>query len=318
MKILAADDDDLALEILVSALRGAGYTDVISVTSGAEALKVIEESSVPFDAFLLDIKMPGIDGIELCSMVRAMPLYAIAPIVMITAMKERHYIDRAFAAGAMDYINKPFDPVELGVRIGIADRLARQSHQVEEAATEVALLKSRTGVGAKFAADEPVTIHGVPRVISMTAMENYLLQLTYWMALKSKSVAFSISGFSTVHAQCDPAEMYDILSDAAYAIAEGFKHTNHLVTYVGNGQFVAVLNGSGSAIDREILASIQFEIDQTPPILASGRLCPITFEMGEIYSPGLWSAPNRLSFLHSPQLMDRRSAVTENRHSAAA
>jgi len=318
MKILAVDDDDLALELLSSALRGAGYSDVTTATSGNEALDIVATTEKPFDAFLLDIRMPGIDGIELCEMLREMPRYASVPIVMITAMQERHFIDRAFAAGAMDYINKPFDPIELGVRIGIAERLSSQAHQVEESATEVALLKSRTGFGAEFKAEEPITIGDVARVISMTAMENYLLRLTYWMAIKSKSVVFSISGFRAIHAQCDPAEMYDILSDAAGAITDGLKYTNHLVTYVGDGQFVAVVNGPGSVLDAEILRSIQYEMDQSQPVLASGKSCPITLEMGEVYSPGLWSAPNRLNLLLCPQLTENRSTANAAGHRAAA
>jgi len=318
MRILAVDDDDLALELLSSAMRGAGYTDLTTATSGTEALDIVAESPIPFDTFLLDIQMPGIDGIELCGMLREMPHYATVPIVMITAVQERHFIDRAFAAGAMDYINKPFDPIELAVRISIADRLSRQSHQVEETATEVALLKSRTGFGTVFKADEAITIRDVSRVISMTAMENYLLRLTYWMAIKSKSVVFSISGFRAIHAQCNPAEMYDILSDTAGAIVDGLKYTNHLVTYVGDGRFVTVVNGPGSALDAETLQSIQYEMDQSQPILSSGRACPITLEIGEVYSPGLWSAPNRMNLLLCPQLAEYRPVSTAARHQAAA
>jgi len=301
MQILIVDDDDLALELLDSALRGAGYTDLTTAMSGAEALAIVEAAETPFDVLLLDIQMPGMDGIELCARLRAMPEYETAPIIMITAMQERHYIEQAFAAGAMDYINKPFDPIELGVRIGIASRLSCQAHRVEEYATEAAILKARTGVGAEFGADEPITIRDVPRVIGMTAMENYLLRLNYWMTINSKSVVFSVTGFRVIHAQTSPSDLYDVLSDTACAITNGLKHTKHLVTYVGDGKFAAVVNGRNATLDAETLLTIQSELDQSPPMLSSGVECPVQLSMGAVYTPGIWSAPNRLNLLLCPQ-----------------
>lgn len=301
MQILIVDDDDIALDLLDSALRGAGYTDLTTAMSGAEALAIVEATETPFDVFLLDIQMPGIDGIELCSRLRAMPEYESVPIIMITAMQERHYIEQAFAAGAMDYINKPFDPIELGVRIGIASRLSRQAHRVEEYATEAAILKARTGVGASFAADEPITIRDVPRVIGMTAMENYLLRLNYWMTINSKSVVFSVVGFRLIHAQTSPSDLYDVLSDTACAIANGLKHTKHLVTYVGDGKFVAVVNGRNATLDADTLLAIQSELDQCPPILSSGLEYPVQLNMGAVYTPSILSVPNRLNLLLGPQ-----------------
>ncbi|PWG16972.1 response regulator [Salibaculum griseiflavum] len=300
MKILIVDDDDFALELLGSALSGAGYTDVTAASSGEEALGAVAHTDTPFDIFLLDIQMPGMDGIELCARLRKMAQYASTPIIMITAMQERRFIDQAFAAGAMDYVNKPFDPIELGVRISLAARLSNQAKKVDAYATEAASLKARTGMGAAFGVDEPIALRDVPRVISMTAMENYLLRLTYWMAIKSQSVVFSIPGFREIHARIDPSDAYDILSDTAAAITVGFKHTDHLVTYVGNGQFVVVVSGKNTVIGPETLWSIEANLEQDPPLLSSGEECPIRLVMGEVFSPGIWSAPNRLNLLLRP------------------
>lgn len=301
MRILAVDDDEIALDLLSSALRGAGYIDLVLVTSVAEALEKVAAAETPFDVFLLDIQMPGMNGIELCSELRSIPCYRSVPIVMITAMQERHFIDKAFAAGAVDYLNKPFDPIELRARLGIAERLVNQAQRVDESASQVAFLKSRSGIGTSFDVEEPVRINDVPRVISMTAMENYLLRLSYWMAVSSKSVVFSISGFRSLHANLQPFDAYDLLSDTAGAITDGLKHINHLVTYAGDGKFVAVVNGFGSALNQDTLWLIQSELDQHQTVLSTGRTCPITLQMGDVYSPNLWSAPNRLGLLLYPQ-----------------
>ena len=63
MRILAVDDDQIALDILGSSLEDAGYRDFVVALSGADALEAIRATDRPFDIFLLDIQMPDIDGI---------------------------------------------------------------------------------------------------------------------------------------------------------------------------------------------------------------------------------------------------------------
>ena len=109
MKILAVDDDSIILGLLTEVLERAEYGEVQTCTSAERALEVIAETKVPFDCFLLDIQMGGMDGIGLCARIRDMPKYARTPILMLTAMSEKSYIDRAFAAGATDYLSKPAD-----------------------------------------------------------------------------------------------------------------------------------------------------------------------------------------------------------------
>ena len=78
VKIIAVDDDELVLEILVESLSKRGFHDVTTVDSAQSALDVIEaldadrwdDEPGSFDCFLLDIQMPGIDGIELCRRLR--------------------------------------------------------------------------------------------------------------------------------------------------------------------------------------------------------------------------------------------------------
>lgn len=95
MKILAVDDDPDFLAIFEMVLRDFGYTDVTLAVSGEDALWKVSEEKVPFDCFILDIQMPGIDGIELCRRLRALPEYQNTPITMNTVKSDRDHIDRA-------------------------------------------------------------------------------------------------------------------------------------------------------------------------------------------------------------------------------
>lgn len=300
MRLLAVDDDHFARDLLFGALASSGYDDLVMAASGHEALDILVKTSRPFDAFLLDIRMPGMDGIELCARIRGMDQYRNAPILMITAMSERHYIDGAFAAGALDYISKPFEALELGARLRTVERIVRQNHLVAQGNCEIDRLRSAREPGMAFDVDGPVEIVDVPRVVGLVAMENYLLRLTRWMTWQSESVAFTIDGFDTMTRFATPVEIYDILSDTADAIVRGLKRDNHLVTYVGNGTFVAVLHRKSSVSDPDTLMTIQALLDLAEPSLDSGVPCPLNLRVGPVYRPSLIAAGNPLALLTMP------------------
>jgi CheY-like chemotaxis protein len=113
MKILSVDDDWMILELLELAMSVSGQHELTTVTSGEKAIQLLEQGEQRFDCFLLDIQMPHIYGVELCRVIREMPMYKRTPILMATAMSQKVYIDRALAAGASDYVTKPFDFEEL-------------------------------------------------------------------------------------------------------------------------------------------------------------------------------------------------------------
>ena len=148
MKILAVDDDEIMLELLSTATLAAGYDDVTTASSGVEALQILKKSTDTFDCFLLDVKMPGMDGIELCDEIRKHQNYDKTPIIMITGATETESAERAFEAGATDYVAKPFDIFELGHRIKIAEThigdMQRAQQSVERVETRFRDLKNIT------------------------------------------------------------------------------------------------------------------------------------------------------------------------------
>ena len=123
MKILVVDDDQLVLSILQLYLAEAGYYDVTVCEGSETALALIENNDVEFDCFFFDIIMPFIHGIALCKKVRNIQGYEETPIIMLTAISDKTDIDEAFAAGATDYVTKPFTMTEIGARVRIAENL---------------------------------------------------------------------------------------------------------------------------------------------------------------------------------------------------
>ncbi len=110
--VMVVDDDQDLAEMLGIVLTGAGI-DVDLVSRGDEVLEVFRNN--PPDLVLLDVMLPGLDGIEVCKLIRA---ESMVPIVMLSAKGDTHDVVRGLEAGADDYMVKPFrHPSELIARI---------------------------------------------------------------------------------------------------------------------------------------------------------------------------------------------------------
>jgi phosphoserine phosphatase RsbU/P len=128
MRIYAADDSEDARDIMAATLANEGYDDVTFAESGVELLASLgidpgNPSAPEADLIMLDVQMPGIDGIETCARIRADARYQHTPILMVTSLDDIQTLNHAFVAGANDYINKPFHRIELHARLRSALRL---------------------------------------------------------------------------------------------------------------------------------------------------------------------------------------------------
>lgn len=121
--VLVVDDDQDLAEMLGIVLNGAGI-EVDLVSRGDEVMDVFRNN--PPDLVLLDLMLPGLDGIEVCRQIRAFSVRV--PIVMLTAKGDTHDVVLGLEAGADDYMVKPFKPSELVARI--RTRLRRTSNEL--------------------------------------------------------------------------------------------------------------------------------------------------------------------------------------------
>jgi putative two-component system response regulator len=113
-RILIVDDEDSIRRILSRLLQAEGY-EVFESADGREALHLAKTHRV--DTILLDVMMPGIDGFEVCRQIRADHETEHTPVVFVTAAIDREFRRQARAAGADDFLSKPFDEIELLARV---------------------------------------------------------------------------------------------------------------------------------------------------------------------------------------------------------
>ena len=154
MRVLIVDDEAPARARLRQMLAAHADMEIAGeAESGVHAMRLAAELKP--DLLLLDIQMPDINGIETCRRIKEVERYRDIPIIMVTAMAQREKLQLAFAAGAMDYINKPVNKVELRTRVGSAlklkqemdsrkareQELKKRTQELEQALREVKVLR---------------------------------------------------------------------------------------------------------------------------------------------------------------------------------
>lgn len=118
--LIAEDDRDIR-ELVAAKLSSSGYR-VIAVGNGTDALTQLREQRP--DVALLDVMMPGISGLEIITELRADPMTAAIPVILLSARSQEFDVENGIAVGAADYVVKPFSPRELVLRVdAVLDRL---------------------------------------------------------------------------------------------------------------------------------------------------------------------------------------------------
>jgi len=113
-KILVVDDEPDIVSLIAYNLKKEGF-NVTAVADGGEAVRTIREGN--FALVILDLMLPGIDGMEICRMLRRSAGTSLLPIIMLTAKGEEADRITGLEAGADDYMSKPFSPRELIARV---------------------------------------------------------------------------------------------------------------------------------------------------------------------------------------------------------
>ncbi len=135
--IMIVEDLPENIHILMELLKDS--YQLVPVKSGKAALKRLEQTPLP-DLILLDIVMPGMDGYEVCSLIKNNPATLSIPVIFITAVSEAMDDAKAFELGAVDYITKPFNPLTVLARVHTHIKLSRTLKKLQNALREIKAL----------------------------------------------------------------------------------------------------------------------------------------------------------------------------------
>ncbi|HUK82490.1 MAG TPA: response regulator [Verrucomicrobiae bacterium] len=143
--ILIVDDEAPMRELLQETLSGEGY-ELLTATDGKDALKQV--LGLRPDLILLDIRMPKLDGVTLCKALRVYKETQSIPIIMLTALSSRDRLEECMAAGADDFVGKPFDVVELRMRVRAMLKLKQVNDEVDRLQKYILTLREMRDEGS--------------------------------------------------------------------------------------------------------------------------------------------------------------------------
>lgn len=135
MKILIAEDDLISRRLLEATLTKWGY-EVAHACDGLAAWEALQQPDAPSLA-ILDWMMPGLDGVEVCRRIRAIPACQPRYLLLLTAKGDRADIVAGLQAGADDHVAKPFDPGELQARLQVGVRMIQLQRSLNERVQEL-------------------------------------------------------------------------------------------------------------------------------------------------------------------------------------
>jgi two-component system, cell cycle response regulator len=260
MNVLIAEDDLTSRIMLTALLKKWGYT-VMATENGKQAWDILQKPDAPKLA-LLDWNMPEMDGIEVTQKVREMGAIEPAYIILLTARGEKSDLVNGLAAGASDYVSKPYDQDELRARLGVGRRMV----ELQQAIVQTAMHDPLTGVLNRG-----------------TVLE--LLQKEISRALRgAQHLAIGmldIDHFKQINDTYGHLVGDDLLRDFSRVLQAHLRNSDHLGRF-GGDEFLVITPGIASSDIENLFTRLCSTIAQTSFDTRAGKLA-ITISLGVAY-----------------------------------
>jgi diguanylate cyclase (GGDEF)-like protein len=246
-EILVVDDTPSNLKFLTQLISELGYK-VRVAGNGEMALKLIQ-SNLP-DLILLDIRMPGLDGYAVCERLKSNPKTRNIPVIFISSLQEVFDKVKAFSVGGVDYISKPFEPLEVLSRMENHLRLRSLQLQLIEKNQKLEqeiLQRKKVEVELRQANLELERLANIDGLTGVANRRQFDLTLIKeWYRLKRENLPLSliicdIDYFKRYNDYYGHIEGDNCLKKVAEGISNGVKRTGDLVARYGGEEFVVVL-----------------------------------------------------------------------------
>jgi diguanylate cyclase (GGDEF)-like protein len=238
-------DDSLDDRLLVGCyLKSADYT-VVTANSAEEALQYMKELAegkplAPIDLILLDVKMPGFDGIDACSQIKAIKQFEALPILMVSVDTTPGTIQLAFRRGAVDYIRKPVIKAELLAKVAMVLRIQETPSQRAQ---------SQQMVSRKEDIQVPLSIDILTGIMNWWSFDEFFEQEWGRAAREHLPISllfFSLENFKAFNDTYGYVTGDECLQKIAQAAQETFSQPGQVVARYRGAEFVVLFCGTGA------------------------------------------------------------------------
>jgi diguanylate cyclase (GGDEF)-like protein len=244
MAILLVDDSRDDCLLVGTYLKSADYA-VVPVNSAKEALDYLKgltegEPLAPIDLILLDIKMPGFDGLDACTRIKSMKQFEAVPILMVSADTTSGTIQLAFRRGAVDYIRKPVIKAELLAKVAMVLRIQEDANQRAQ---------SQKMMPQKANIQVPLTIDILTGIMNWWSFDE-LFELEWGRAaqehLPMSLLFFTVEKFKAFNDTYGYVTGDECLQKIAHVAQETFTQPGQVVARYRGAEFVVLLFGTGA------------------------------------------------------------------------
>lgn len=244
MAILLVDDSQDDCLLIGAYLRSVDYT-VVPTNSAKEALHYLKrltegEPLAPIDLILLDVKMPGLDGLDACTRIKSMKQFEAVPILMVSADTTPGTIQLAFRRGAVDYIRKPVIKAELLAKVAMVLRSQEDASQRAQ---------SQKMIPQKANIQVPLTIDILTGIMNWWSFDELFEQ--EWRRAAQERLPISLlfftpENFMAFNDTYGYATGDECLQKIAQAAQETFAQPGQVVARFRGAAFVVLLFGTGA------------------------------------------------------------------------
>jgi diguanylate cyclase (GGDEF)-like protein len=244
MAILLVDDSRDDCLLVGTYLKSADYA-VVPTNSAKEALDYLKgltegESLAPIDLILLDIRMPGFDGLDACTRIKSMKQFETVPILMVSADTTPGTIQLAFRRGAVDYIRKPVIKAELLAKVAMVLRLQEDANQRAQ---------SQKMMPQKANIQVPLTIDILTGIMNWWSFDELFEQEWGRAAQEHLPISllfFTLENFKIFNDTYGYLTGDECLQKIAHVTQETFARPGQVVARYRGAEFVVLLFGTGA------------------------------------------------------------------------
>jgi diguanylate cyclase (GGDEF)-like protein len=264
MAILIVDDSVDSRRLVRRFLEEEGQRNFLEAGSAVEALQLLKLGRVAVELIVMDLQLPGMNGIEACLRIGEDLQLREIPVIVVTASTENKHLPAAFQAGAVDYLLKPFNPIELAARIRSVLRLKREMDARKQREAELLNMAQKLA-DANFELERLSSLDGLTGLTNRRRFDELFVhewKRAIRVGATLSAILIDIDHFKAYNDHYGHPAGDECLRRVAAALRECAQRPGDSVARYGGEEFVAVLADTDVAGARSLAETMRGAVEK--------------------------------------------------------